>query len=51
VPSSRRAQGKPGNGVTWLKRKFANSGLVIVDGLGYVSFDKEGNEILFEPAF
>jgi len=37
--------------VTACKRKFADSGLVIVDGLGYVSFDKEGNEILFEPAF
>ena len=37
--------------VTAYKRKFANFELVIVDELGYVSFDKEGNEILFEPAF
>ena len=36
---------------TAYKRKSADSGLVIVDGLGYVSFDKEGDETLFEPAF
>ena len=29
------------------KRKFEKYDLVILDELGYVSFDKEGNEILF----
>lgn len=35
------------NQVTTYKRKFANFDLVIIDELGYVSFDKQGNEILF----
>jgi DNA replication protein DnaC len=35
------------NQVTSYKRKFANFELVIIDELGYVSFDKQGNEILF----
>jgi DNA replication protein DnaC len=33
--------------VTAYKRKFSKYDLVIVDELGYVSFDKQGNEILF----
>ena len=33
--------------VTAYKRKFAKYELVIIDELGYVSFDKQGNEILF----
>jgi DNA replication protein DnaC len=33
--------------VTAYKKKFARYDLVLVDELGYVSFDKEGNEILF----
>ena len=35
------------NQVTAYRRKFANYDLVIIDELGYVSFDKQGNEILF----
>jgi len=35
------------NQVTAYKRKFAKYELVIIDELGYVSFDKQGNEILF----
>ena len=35
------------NGITAYKRKFDCYGLVIIDELGYVSFDKQGNEILF----
>lgn len=35
------------NQVTTYKRKFARYELVIIDELGYVSFDKQGNEILF----
>jgi len=35
------------NQVTAYKRKFASFELVIIDELGYVSFDKQGNEILF----
>lgn len=33
--------------VTLFKRKFTKFDLVIIDELGYVSFDKQGNEILF----
>lgn len=33
--------------VTLFKRRFMGFDLVIIDELGYVSFDKEGNEILF----
>ena len=33
--------------VTAYKRKFVRYELVIIDELGYVSFDKQGNEILF----
>ena len=35
------------NQVTTYKRKFSNFDLVIIDELGYVSFDRQGNEILF----
>jgi len=35
------------NQITMYKRKFEKYNLVILDELGYVSFDKEGNEILF----
>ena len=35
------------NQVTAYKRKFAKYELVIIDELGYVSFDRQGNEILF----
>lgn len=35
------------NQVTAYKRKFARYELVIIDELGYVSFDRQGNEILF----
>ncbi len=35
------------NQVNIYKRKFERYDLVILDELGYVSFDKEGNEILF----
>jgi DNA replication protein DnaC len=35
------------NEVTAYKKKFVKYELVIVDELGYVSFDKQGNEILF----
>ena len=35
------------NQVTAYKRKFARYELVVIDELGYVSFDKQGNEILF----
>ena len=35
------------NQVTHYKRKFSKYELVIIDELGYVSFDKQGNEILF----
>jgi len=35
------------NEITYYKRKFERYELVIVDELGYVSFDKQGNEILF----
>lgn len=33
--------------ITYYKKKFDRYELVIVDELGYVSFDKQGNEILF----
>ena len=33
--------------LTQYKRKFEKYDLVILDELGYVSFDQEGNEILF----
>jgi len=35
------------NGVTRFKNKFMGFDLVLIDELGYVSFDKQGNEILF----
>ena len=35
------------NQINAYKRKFEKYDLVILDELGYVSFDKEGNEILF----
>lgn len=35
------------NQITGYKRKFERYDLIILDELGYVSFDKEGNEILF----
>ena len=35
------------NQITMYKKKFEKSDLVILDELGYVSFDKEGSEILF----
>lgn len=35
------------NQVSLYKKKFERYDLVILDELGYVSFDKEGNEILF----
>lgn len=35
------------NEITNYKRKFERFELVIIDELGYVSFDKQGNEILF----
>jgi len=35
------------NQITQYKRKFEKYDLVILDELGYVSFDKEGSEILF----
>ena len=35
------------NEITVYKRKFEKYDLVIIDELGYVSFDKQGNEILF----
>ena len=35
------------NQITTYKKKFAKYDLVILDELGYISFDKEGNEILF----
>ena len=35
------------NQVTAYKRKFVRFELVVIDELGYVSFDKQGNEILF----
>lgn len=35
------------NQLTTYKRKFENYSLVILDELGYISFDKEGCEILF----
>jgi DNA replication protein DnaC len=35
------------NEITTYKRKFEKYDLVIIDELGYVSFDKQGNEILF----
>jgi DNA replication protein DnaC len=35
------------NQITLYKRKFEKFDLVILDELGYVSFDKEGSEILF----
>ena len=35
------------NQVTAYKRKFARYELVVIDELGYVSFDRQGNEILF----
>ena len=35
------------NQINIYKRKFEKYDLVILDELGYVSFDKEGNEILF----
>ena len=33
--------------ITSYKKKFERFELVIIDELGYVSFDKQGNEILF----
>lgn len=36
------------NQVTAYKRRFMEYGLVIIDELGYVSFDRQGNEILFD---
>jgi len=35
------------NNVTRLKRRFMSFDLVLIDELGYISFDKQGNEILF----
>ena len=35
------------NEITYYKKRFERYELVIVDELGYVSFDKQGNEILF----
>ena len=35
------------NEITSYKKKFERYELVIIDELGYVSFDKQGNEILF----
>ena len=35
------------NQITLYKKKFEKYDLVILDELGYISFDKEGNEILF----
>lgn len=35
------------NEITSYKKKFEKYELVIIDELGYVSFDKQGNEILF----
>ena len=35
------------NQITTYKRKFERYDLVILDELGYISFDKEGNDILF----
>lgn len=35
------------NEITAYKRRFERYELVIIDELGYVSFDKQGNEILF----
>jgi len=35
------------NQVTAYKRKFTSYELVVIDELGYVSFDRQGNEILF----
>ena len=35
------------NQITSYKRKFERYDLVILDELGYISFDKEGNDILF----
>lgn len=35
------------NEITAYKRKFEKYDLVIIDELGYVSFDRQGNEILF----
>jgi len=35
------------NDVTRLKRRFMSFDLVLIDELGYISFDKQGNEILF----
>lgn len=35
------------NEITYYKKKFERYELVIIDELGYVSFDKQGNEILF----
>ncbi len=35
------------NQITQIKKKFEKYDLIILDELGYVSFDKEGSEILF----
>ena len=35
------------NQITFYKRRFEKYDLVILDELGYISFDKEGNDILF----
>ena len=35
------------NEITYYKKRFERYELVIIDELGYVSFDKQGNEILF----
>jgi DNA replication protein DnaC len=45
VQEAKEARSK--NQATAYKRKFTRYELVIIDELGYVSFDKQGNEILF----
>ena len=35
------------NQISSFRKKFEKYDLVILDELGYVSFDKDGNEILF----
>lgn len=37
------------NQLTYYKRRFSKYDLVILDELGYVSFDQAGSEILFNP--
>ena len=36
------------NQLTAYKKKFINYDLVILDELGYISFDKQGGELLFD---